>query len=336
MDNEDPQIKRRMTETLYYLVDDPYELLIDLPGSGLESARTYPDQDLKFLGLSDEELELVHECQLLHRDLESHKNNIPYEKARKEKYKETILTKADQIRKKQGAFTKEPSTSQSNAEPSATPAQTYSNAGVSVSTNTGIKTTTSPINDNTAQPQHPKPAQSNKTELIKKINTELSSDEEAYELFDMLDNEQIVKYMETSLAQEYFYQFPLEGRDVVGISYAGTIAIAKTISARNKTMGLGGLEVLPDVVMMETEDKYRVFVRAKDNATGLIALGYAEMSKTKKIWTNKARNEYTIKEDPFASTIAVSKATRNALRHLIPEKEIISLYNEWKQNKRSA
>ncbi|MEM3264575.1 MAG: hypothetical protein QXH07_01300 [Thermoplasmata archaeon] len=334
-DEENSQIMKRLTETLYYFLDDPYELLIDLPGSGIENVRGYTDQDLKYLGVSDEELELVHECQLLHKDLESHENDPGYEKARKTKYKQIIMEKAQQIRKKHGLFISEAPTTVSTAS-----GYTGTTASVStVSTAPGYTGTTTSVSTGTTasvSTSTPSKTAEPKAEIVKKINTELKSDEEAYELFDMLDSKQIVDYMETSLAQEYFYQFTLEGREVIGISYSGTIAIAKTISAHNKTLGLGGLEVLPDVIMLETEDKYRAFVRAKDNATGLIVLGYAEMPKVRKIWIDKSKNEYTSKEDPFASTIAVSKATRNALRHLIPEKEIISLYNEWRQNKKSA
>ena len=273
---------KRLTENLLYYADDPYQILVDLPGTGISNVRFKKNTDLALYGLSDEEIAIVQVC----RDLAD-------EKITKQQYTDKVMQMSKAVREKQGLDFLQ---SEKEAEKS----------------------------------------MSKPTEVIKRINTDLSNttEQEAYEMFDLLDTEQIVKYFETSLAQEYFYQFSIENKEVIGISYAGTIAIARTMSARNKTMGLGGIEILHDVQLVENEDLFRAYVWARDNATGLTVMGYAENKKNKKVWISKQENTFRMKEDPFASTIAISKATRNAIRHLIPEKEIIILYEEWEKSKK--
>ena len=174
---------------------------------------------------------------------------------------------------------------------------------------------------------------------VQKINSDLSNQAEPYQIFDILDSEQIVEYMETALDQSYFYSMYREGREIFGISYAGTIAVAKALVAKRKANGEGGIEVLPDIIINETPDTYRAIVRAKDKSIDLTVVGTSEQPKLRKICEKKDYTtgkciQYRTEPDPFAYTIAVSKASRNALRQLIPEEAILQLYSDWKKKKR--
>jgi len=292
---EENRIRKRLTVNLQYYEDDPFELLVDLPGEGIRNARFESNADLEMFGLSEEEIKLVQDCRNLHNDLKNSKGDKNYEDAKKKAYWKALTDKAKIILAAQLDIVETP-------------------------------TPGTPAKETTAHDQQ------SSQQIVKKVNTELQSDKEPYEIFDILDNDQIIKYLETSLEQEYFYQFDMDGRQVTGISYAGTIAVARAISADNISKGYKGIEVLQGIKFYENEDVVGAEVSAVDHKTGFIVSGYAEMSKMLKIWS-KSANEYITKENRFARTIAVGKATRNALRHLIPEKEILTLYKEWQQYK---
>lgn len=174
---------------------------------------------------------------------------------------------------------------------------------------------------------------------VRKINTDMAnSGDSAMQMFDALDSEQIVEYFETTLSGEWFYSFPQDGKTVTGISFSGTVEAAKIVSAKHFMENKGGIEVLSDIMLIDLPDKYRALARATDHAIGLTMPGFAEVRKMKHVCVDKDRAtgkclRYEDKEDPYAATIAISKATRNALRHLIPEKEILAMYNEWKTKK---
>lgn len=160
----------------------------------------------------------------------------------------------------------------------------------------------------------------------------------AFEAFDALDSDQIVSYFESTITQEFFYTFPVDGKPVTGISYAGTIEAAKAVAAKRAAEGMGGIDVLSDIVFIDLSDRYRCIVRAKDLALGLTIPGFNETKKFRQVCVERDPKtkkciRYEGKEDSFAATICVSKATRNALRHLIPEKEILGLYQMWLRKK---
>lgn len=154
-------------------------------------------------------------------------------------------------------------------------------------------------------------------------------DSARFKWMEMLDDQQIVDYLEGRLVEELFYEFEVGGRPVIGISFAGTIEAAKTVSAQKMKSG-GGIEVLPDVRVEEIDDgaKYAAYVRAIDKGINFVVMGYADQDKLR---YNKMKRKLEI--DPFARRSVVSKAQRNALRHLIPEQEILAMYREWKRRK---
>lgn len=178
-------------------------------------------------------------------------------------------------------------------------------------------------------PRHETP--SDVEEDIERLNRELAAgnEEAKYQLMEALDEKQIVEYLEGRLISEYFYEFDVKGRKVVGISFAGTIHAAKVVSAEKRKMG-GGIEVLPDVRVEVIDDGRRIeaFVRAVDRSINFTVLGHADQDLYR--W-NREKQEW--EPDPFARRAVVSKAERNALRQLIPEKEILDLYRQWKASK---
>jgi hypothetical protein len=161
---------------------------------------------------------------------------------------------------------------------------------------------------------------------------EAGNEEAKYALMEALDEQQIIDYLENRLVTDYFYEFTVGGSPVIGISYAGTIQAAKVVSAEKKAMG-GGIEVLPDVVIEDIKDdrdieKWGAYVRAVDHSINFTVMGYADQSKMR--WNKKLQRW---EADPFARRSVVSKATRNALRQLIPEKKILEMYREYKKEK---
>ncbi len=189
----------------------------------------------------------------------------------------------------------------------------------------------------------PKPEKQEVKEVKQeKVNTEIEPREqgtgtEPYSFFDALDTDQIVTYMETILDTQFFYSFNKEGKEIYGISYRGTLEVAKALSYKRSSLnGSGGIEVLPDIIISETSESIRAVVRARDKSIDLTVLGTAEQPKYRRICERRENGkctQYRLEPDPFAYTIAVSKATRNALRQLIPEDAVLQLYQEWK-NKR--
>lgn len=155
--------------------------------------------------------------------------------------------------------------------------------------------------------------------------------QDEYSIFDKLDEQQIMEEMEGKVITEYFYNFQIGGREVTGISWAGTKAIARYMSMQNREHGYGGIEVMPidpkkDII---EDDKYiTVIARAVDHGTGLIMMGISRQPKY------IIRKDGTTVADEFALVKACSKAMRNAIRALIPESLIIEMYNQWRAGKR--
>lgn len=163
---------------------------------------------------------------------------------------------------------------------------------------------------------------------VKHINSAISvsSDEERIRLMEAMDERQIIEYFEGHLAQDYFYEFDLKGRKIVGISFAGTIQVAKVLAADHRNNG--GIEVLPDIRVEDRGDSIYAFVRATDHSINFTGLGFADEAKRR---YNKEKKEW--EDVPHVVRIAVSKATRNVLRQLIPEKQVLELYREWKMRR---
>lgn len=135
--------------------------------------------------------------------------------------------------------------------------------------------------------------------------------------FDMMDEEQIVEILEGRSNKKYIYSFPVGGKTIEGISYAGTIDAARYYSENLVSNGFKPLETV-DYSLLETDDMFRAFVRVKDGKSGLIIPGYSSQAKKMKVYTNREHTEFVMKVDDKADVKCVSKATRNALRNSMP------------------
>ncbi len=117
-----------------------------------------------------------------------------------------------------------------------------------------------------------------------------------------------LKVLERALA-DYFYSFELRGRKVIGLSYAGVKAIIRR---------MGRIEIL-EIKVEEKTKSWFVLVKARDKLKDLEAYGAAIQPK----------QFLGGGENPFALTVAVSKAQRNAWRHFIDEKIVTETYRAW-------
>jgi prophage antirepressor-like protein len=131
---------------------------------------------------------------------------------------------------------------------------------------------------------------------------------------DRAEDDAIVAALTTGrYAEEYLYSFPLEGKEVVGISVPGAFEIARM---------LGHIEVLPEVKAEKDEEEYHVVVRVRDALRNLTVLGAARQPLNKQVKVRDSRGrgtgEYSEKPDPHAWSIAVNKAQRNGILHLTP------------------
>lgn len=146
-----------------------------------------------------------------------------------------------------------------------------------------------------------------------------------YEVMDALDEQQIVSELKGHVIEQYFYEFPQGGRQVVGISWAGIKYIARKLSDQGHGISIEDLKI------NEKADYYEVIAVSMDVNTKEKRYGAAQQAKTMLLKDN------TIKDDPFALQKAISKAQRNAIRNFIPEVAIQEGFKEWKNpNKQDA
>ena len=133
---------------------------------------------------------------------------------------------------------------------------------------------------------------------------------EVFQEMDRRDENQILAEMRGEQLQEFVYSIGLEGRTVTNLSYAG---VKEAIRRR------GHVEIL-DYKVDENEEEYRALVRIRDHENQIDVLGASTAEKAK----------------PFAYTLAVNKAERNAFTKLIPAKWIATLIHEWLERNRTG
>jgi len=129
----------------------------------------------------------------------------------------------------------------------------------------------------------------------------------AYQDMDKRDENQIIQEMRGEALEDLVYDITLSGKRVTNLSYAG---IKEAIRRR------GSLEIL-DVKTDETEFSIRALVKVRDLQNRIDVLGASEADKQK----------------PFAYTLAINKAERNAFAKLIPAKWFATLIEEYLQQK---
>jgi hypothetical protein len=132
----------------------------------------------------------------------------------------------------------------------------------------------------------------------------------AYQDMDRRDENQILSEMRGEILEDLVYDITISGRRVVNLSYAG---IKEAIRRR------GSLEII-DFKTEETESTIRALVKVRDLQNRIDVLGASEADKSK----------------PFAYTLAVNKAERNAFSKLIPAKWLATMVDDFIQQKGTA
>jgi hypothetical protein len=175
-----------------------------------------------------------------------------------------------------------------------------------------------------------------------------------FEETDALDTAQIIDELKGKMSDEYFYTIVDEGgKEQAGLSYAGTKWIASQMAVGENPHALSVLHV--DVVDSPDGQTFRAIATVEDTATGERRPGVYEQNKYRRrnVWGEKHKKigeEEVMVEmyrdgkpigkvparDPFAYTIAASKAARNGMRSFMPEPVILKLYQQWKTNKGKA
>ena len=124
------------------------------------------------------------------------------------------------------------------------------------------------------------------------------------------DEDQILAQMRGEVLGTYVYTFLQSGRQITSISYAG---VKEAIRRRGNVSFYPCTCCHREIHVEETGDEIRANVTVWDLTNNVKFLGAA--SANKKL--------------PFAYTLAVNKAERNALRKLLPEKALALMIEEF-------
>ncbi len=128
--------------------------------------------------------------------------------------------------------------------------------------------------------------------------------------FERKDEQQIMAEIQGAAIEEFIYEFKQGGQTVTGLSLSGVMAVAQN---------LGGITMSQPVWSESTDHEdgtptITCDISATDHKTGMSVWGDATQR-----WFEKRRDGST-SYDKFARSKALSKAQRNAVRKLIPEK----------------
>lgn len=134
-------------------------------------------------------------------------------------------------------------------------------------------------------------------------NRDLPVPVEVFQSMERRDEQQVLAEMRGEILEEFVYQIEVNGRKVTNLSYAG---VKEAIRRRGRVENL-------EVRTEETDEEIRAIVRVRDHENCIDVVGASTAEKGK----------------PFAYTLAVNKAERNAFAKLIPAKWIAVLIQEW-------
>ncbi len=131
---------------------------------------------------------------------------------------------------------------------------------------------------------------------------------EVFQTLERRDEQQILEEMRGEIISDLVYSTNIAGRLVTNLSYAG---VKEAVRRR------GNVEIL-DVRVEETDHELRALVKVRDHQNRIDVLGASSAEKSQ----------------PFAYTLAVNKAERNAFAKLIPAKWLATLVREYLDRKK--
>jgi hypothetical protein len=144
----------------------------------------------------------------------------------------------------------------------------------------------------------------------------MSIEKSEFEELDSLDEGAIVSELKGGIIEKYFYEFRQGANQIVGISWAGIRHIASRMVGQGHPISVVEMSVTYD----GSTESYRALACAEDLSTHERRWGAFEQPK-------KFQNS---NDNPFAYTLAQTKAERNAIRKFIPELAIQEAYKEYK------
>jgi len=163
------------------------------------------------------------------------------------------------------------------------------------------------INNVNLKENIPSPPSANVPEIVEQL---------PYSLMERKDENQILQEIKGDVIEEFVYSFPQGNRQITGLSYAGVKQIA---------LKMGNIHC-SEPILQENGSCWISKVKAIDVQRNLEMWGVSVQPKFMELRDNRK-----IKDD-FCIQKCVSKAERNALRKLMPEKIIISMIREWQKN----
>jgi len=150
----------------------------------------------------------------------------------------------------------------------------------------------------------------------------LRDENEAHDLMNFKDDEQVLEEMRGKYLKEFVYSFEIElgegkKRTVTGLSWAGVKEAARSA---------GNIEV-DDLQIVEKEKSFFVKAHARDTYRNVAMFGVADQSKMMRLKTGE------VVEDSHALSKCVSRAQRNAIRVLISEMTIKTIIEKYLSEK---
>lgn len=162
---------------------------------------------------------------------------------------------------------------------------------------------------------------SKKPGLTSVVPEVVEQDNMPYSLMERKDEDQILQEIKGNVLEEFVYSFPQGNRQIIGLSYAGVKQIA---------LKMGNIHC-EEPILQENGSCWISKVKAIDIQRNLEMWGVSMQPKFMEL-----RNGQKLRDD-FCIQKCVSKAERNALRKLMPEKIIIEMIKEWqKKNKNNG
>lgn len=126
---------------------------------------------------------------------------------------------------------------------------------------------------------------------------------QVFQEMERRDESQILAELRGELIEEFVYSTQVQGKTVTNLSYAG---VKEAIRRK------GHVEIL-DFRIQEDEKEYKAVVCVRDHDNRIDVLGASTAERNK----------------PFAWTLAINKAERNAFAKLLPAKWIASTISEY-------
>jgi hypothetical protein len=156
---------------------------------------------------------------------------------------------------------------------------------------------------------------------------------DAYEAFDMADDEQIIAELAGRVVPTYLYQVrDVDGKLVTGLSVAGVNAVCREMGRRREAIRVKASTV--QLTLDPTDPEYVIAVieaeRVRVNDDGVeVRLDTTVGVKRQSIMAEPRGKNKRRDKDQFSAEKAISKASRNAKRGLIPESVALQLIQAW-------